>query len=81
MTGKRVIFVGAVHEAVPALSVLLDSGAEIAEVVTLPAERAASTSGFVDLETPAGRTVSRCAAARTSIPPTPCGASGNCGPT
>jgi methionyl-tRNA formyltransferase len=45
----RVIFVGTVHEAVPALGVLLDSGVEIAEVVTLPAERAASTSGFVDL--------------------------------
>jgi hypothetical protein len=37
MRGKRVIFVGAVHEAVPALGVLLDSGVEIAEVVTLPA--------------------------------------------
>ena len=50
MTGKRVIFVGTVHEAVPALGVLLDSGVEIVEVVTLPAERAAGTSGFVDLE-------------------------------
>ena len=50
MTGGRVIFVGAVHEAVPALGVLLDSEAEIVEVVTLPAARAASTSGFVDLE-------------------------------
>jgi methionyl-tRNA formyltransferase len=50
MTGGRVIFVGAVHEAVPALGVLIDSEAEIAEVVTMPAERAGSTSGFVDLE-------------------------------
>jgi methionyl-tRNA formyltransferase len=50
MTGKRVIFVGTVHEAVPALGVLLDSEAEVAEVMTLPTERAASTSGFVDLE-------------------------------
>jgi len=50
MTGGRVIFVGAVHEAVPALGVLIDSGAEIAEVVTMPAERAGSTSGFVNLE-------------------------------
>ena len=50
MSGKRVIFAGTVHEAVPALGVLLDSGVEITEVVTLPAERAASTSGFVDLE-------------------------------
>jgi methionyl-tRNA formyltransferase len=46
----RVIFVGAVHEAVPALGALIDSGAEIAEVVTLPEERSAGTSGFVDLE-------------------------------
>jgi methionyl-tRNA formyltransferase len=64
MTGKRVIFVGAVHEAVPALGVLLGREAEIAEVVTLPAERAASTSGFVDLEAPArahGIEVRRCA--------------------
>jgi methionyl-tRNA formyltransferase len=35
---------------VPALGVLIDSGAEITEVVTLPAERAAGTSGFVNLE-------------------------------
>ena len=64
MTGGRVIFVGAVHEAVPALGVLIDSGAEIAEVVTMPAERAGSTSGFVDLEPLAqahGITVRRCA--------------------
>jgi methionyl-tRNA formyltransferase len=64
MTGKRVIFVGAVHEAVPALGVLLDSGVEIAEVVTLPAERAGGTSGFVDLEPLArahGIEVRRCA--------------------
>jgi len=64
MSGKRVIFVGAVHEAVPALGVLLDSGVEITEVVTLPAERAASTSGFVDLEPLArahGIEVRRCA--------------------
>jgi methionyl-tRNA formyltransferase len=64
MSGRRVVFVGAVHEAVPALGVLLDSGAEIAEVVTLPAERAAGTSGFVDLEPLArahGIPVRRCA--------------------
>jgi methionyl-tRNA formyltransferase len=47
---RRIVFVGAVHEAVPALGVLLDSQAEVAEVVTLPAGRAASTSGYVDLE-------------------------------
>jgi methionyl-tRNA formyltransferase len=64
MTGSRVIFVGAVHEAVPALGALLDGGADIAEVVTLPPERAASTSGFVDLEPLArahGIPVRRCA--------------------
>ncbi len=46
----RVIFIGAVHEAVPALSVLLDGEADVIEVVTLPAERAESTAGFVDLK-------------------------------
>jgi methionyl-tRNA formyltransferase len=64
MTGERVIFVGTVHEAVPALGVLLDSGVEIAEVVTLPAECAGSTSGFVDLKPLArahGIEVRRCA--------------------
>ncbi|MGH3264468.1 MAG: formyltransferase family protein, partial [Trebonia sp.] len=62
--GGRVTFVGAVHEAVPALRALLDRGVEIAEVVTLPAERSASTSGFVDLEPLAreyGIVVRRCA--------------------
>lgn len=64
MTGGRVIFVGAVHEAVPALGALLDRGAAIAEVVTLPADRSAGTSGFVDLEPLArahGITVRQCA--------------------
>jgi methionyl-tRNA formyltransferase len=64
MTSGRVAFVGAVHEAVPALGVLIDSGAEITEVVTLPTERAAATSGFVDLEPLAaahGIPVRRCA--------------------
>jgi methionyl-tRNA formyltransferase len=60
----RVVFVGAVHEAVPALGALLDSEAEVAEVVTLPTVRAAGTSGFVDLEPLAsahGIPVRRCA--------------------
>lgn len=35
----RLILVGTVHEAVPALGALLGSGMEIAEVVTPPAER------------------------------------------
>jgi methionyl-tRNA formyltransferase len=60
----RVIFVGTVHEAVPAFGALLDSGADVVEVVTLPVERSAGTSGFVDLE-PLARahsiTVRRCA--------------------
>jgi methionyl-tRNA formyltransferase len=56
VAGARVVFVGAVHEAVPALRVLLDRHAEVAElaevaeVVTLPPGRADSTSGYVDLE-------------------------------
>jgi methionyl-tRNA formyltransferase len=50
----RVVFIGAVHEAVPALSVLL-STADVAEVITLSAERAATTAGFVDLEPLAAR--------------------------
>ena len=60
----RVIFVGTVHEAVPALGALLDSGAQVVEVVTLPADRSAGTSGFVDLEPLArahGIPVRRCA--------------------
>ena len=64
MPAGRVMFVGAVHEAVPALAVLLASEAETAEVVTLPGGPAASTSGFVDLEPMArahGVAVRRCA--------------------
>jgi hypothetical protein len=45
----RVIFVGAVHEAAPALAAVLASGAQTTEVVTLPAGRARTASGFVDL--------------------------------
>jgi methionyl-tRNA formyltransferase len=61
---SRVIFIGAVHEAVPALGILLDSTAEVVEVITLPPERAATTAGFVDLEPLAARfgvPVRRCA--------------------
>jgi methionyl-tRNA formyltransferase len=46
----RVVFVGAVHEAVPALAAALRGPAEVVEVITLPAGRAGATSGFVDLE-------------------------------
>ncbi len=46
----RLVFVGAVHEALPALSALLDSPVDVAEVITLPLDRGARTSGLVDLE-------------------------------
>ena len=46
----RVVFVGAVHEAEPALRALLDGGAEVAGVVTFGPRMATRTSGFVDLE-------------------------------
>jgi methionyl-tRNA formyltransferase len=62
--GGRLVFIGAVHEAAPALEVLLASDAEIVAVVTLPADRAATTAGFVDLEPAAARSgvpVRRCA--------------------
>ncbi len=44
-----VLFVGAVHEAEPALRALVEAGAPLAGVVTLDDERARRTSGFVDL--------------------------------
>ena len=59
----RLIFVGGVHEALPALAALLNGPAEVVEVVTLPPGRA-GTSGFVDLEPLAsayGARVRRCA--------------------
>jgi methionyl-tRNA formyltransferase len=46
----RVVFVGAVHEAVPALQVLLDADVDLAGVFTAPIDQAASLSGYVDLE-------------------------------
>jgi methionyl-tRNA formyltransferase len=46
----RIIFVGAVHEAVPALASLLSSPVDVVGVVTLPADHAGRTSGYVDLE-------------------------------
>jgi methionyl-tRNA formyltransferase len=48
-TQGRLVFVGAVHEAVPALATLIDSPAEVVGVVTMPRERAAQASGYVDL--------------------------------
>ena len=46
----RVVFVGAVHEAEPALRALLHAGVEVAGVFTFSPRLAARTSGFVDLE-------------------------------
>jgi methionyl-tRNA formyltransferase len=46
----RVVFVGAVHEAEPALGELLHCGVEVAGVFTFGPRLAARTSGFVDLE-------------------------------
>jgi methionyl-tRNA formyltransferase len=60
----RLVFVGAVHEAEPALAALFDNSAEIAEVVTVPAEPGHRPSGYVDLEPLArahGTPVRRCA--------------------
>jgi methionyl-tRNA formyltransferase len=46
----RVVFVGAVHEAEPALRELLRCGVEVAGVFTFGPRLAARTAGFVDLE-------------------------------
>ena len=47
--GRRgIVFVGAVHEAEPALRALIDARAGLAAVVTLTEEAAARTSGAVD---------------------------------
>jgi methionyl-tRNA formyltransferase len=45
----RIVFVGAVHEAEPALRALLAGPCEIAAVVTQPRAQAAQLCGFVDL--------------------------------
>jgi len=45
-----VVFVGAVHEAEPALEALLEGGAKVVAVFTLSPRLAARTAGFVDLE-------------------------------
>jgi len=46
----RVVFFGAVHEAMPALQVILRADVELVAVVTPPSARARTLSGFVDLE-------------------------------
>ena len=43
------VFVGAVHEAAPALKALLKADVEVVGVVTLPPEAAGRAAGFVDL--------------------------------
>ena len=45
----KVLMIGAVHEAVPALHALLRAPVELAGLVTAPPERAGRMSGFVDL--------------------------------
>jgi len=50
-TGRgRILFVGAVHEAEPALRALLDADAEVVGVYTFSEKTASRTAGFVDLE-------------------------------
>jgi methionyl-tRNA formyltransferase len=49
------VFVGAVHEAMPALTALVDCGAQVVGVFTLSDRMAARTAGFVDLREPARR--------------------------
>lgn len=51
---RGIVFVGAVHEAEPALRALIDARADLAAVVTLTREGAARTSGAVDLAAVAG---------------------------
>lgn len=52
----RIVFVGAVHEARPALAALLESPlAHVVAVVTPPPDRARQLSGAVDLTYPAAR--------------------------
>ena len=46
----RLMFVGTVHEAEPALGALIESPVDIVEVLTMPVDRAAQSSGYVDLE-------------------------------
>jgi methionyl-tRNA formyltransferase len=54
--GSRIVFIGAVHEALPALSELLTCpSADVVLVVTATPDGAAARSGAVDLVTPACR--------------------------
>ncbi len=59
----RLVFIGAVHEAEPALAALFDVAAEVVEVITVPAEDGQRPAGYVDLEPLAaahGTPVRRC---------------------
>jgi methionyl-tRNA formyltransferase len=46
----RLLFVGAVHEAEPALAALVDSSVDIVELLTIPIPQGSAPSGYVDLE-------------------------------
>jgi len=46
---SRVVFIGAVHEAEPALMALLESPCELSAIVTQPVDQASRVCGFVDL--------------------------------
>ena len=46
----RLLFVGAVHEAKPALAALVDSPVDVVEVLTVPVPQESAPSGYVDLE-------------------------------
>jgi methionyl-tRNA formyltransferase len=46
----RLLFVGAVHEAEPALAALVDSPIDIVELLTVPVPQGYGPSGYVDLE-------------------------------
>jgi methionyl-tRNA formyltransferase len=46
----RLLFVGAVHEAEPALAALIDSSVHIVELLTIPFSEGKAPSGYVDLE-------------------------------
>ncbi len=46
----RLLFVGAVHEAEPALAALIDTSVDIVEVLTMPIAQGSGPSGYVDLE-------------------------------
>lgn len=46
----RLLFVGAVHEAEPALAAVIDSPVDVVEVLTVPVPQGSGPSGYVDLE-------------------------------